>query len=482
VKGKMSTLSADSQAERDQGTRDVVRTITIAGLFTISAAAYDFSLSGLPGETFEFQLLQVGTLIALLTSVIVASWLGLVASSRLTVGLIYGLISLYLVTVVANLLFVVEAPMAVERYTPWIIATLIIPFLTVGRSFARFLGGSFVLSMLLLVGVHVLRIGANPFTEPCCADLILFCIALIVAFVLLDGFAMFREAAIKFHARSDALEEHAAEMQRAFEEADVAREQSEIAREEAEKSIKLRETFLATMSHELRTPLNAIIGFSEVMKSDALGDGASEQYRAYAADIHQSGEHVLGLINQLLEYSRIRSGTFDLHATEWRLEEAVQFIHRMSQAAAKAKGVELGIQIASDRDLQVRADRQAVIQIGLNLVGNALKFTDAGGSVTLRVTPHDRDRVTLQVMDTGAGIPADKLEEVCLPFVRLGDASLASETGTGLGLAIITALAEAMETRFTLESEEGKGTVATLLLPTVQLNSASHHVSGFAAE
>ncbi len=480
----MSTVSVESQAERDQGIRDIVRTITLAGLFTISAAAYDFSLSGLPGQTPAFQFFQVGTLIALLTSVVVASWLGLVASSRLTVGLIYGLISLFLVSVVANLLFVVEAPMAVERYTPWIITTLIIPFLTVGRSFARFLGGTFVLSMLLLVCVHVLRIGANPFTEPCCADLILFCIALIVAFVLLDGFAMFREAAIKFHARSDALEEHAAEMQRAFEEADIAREQSEIAREEAEKSIKLRETFLATMSHELRTPLNAIIGFSEVMKSDALGDGdgATEQYRTYAADIHQSGEHVLGLINQLLEYSRIRSGTFDLHATDWQLEEVVQFIHRMSQSAAKAKGVELGIQIASDRDLLVRADRQAVIQIGLNLVGNALKFTEVGGSVTLRVTPHDRDRVTLQVMDTGAGIPADKLEEVCQPFVRLGDASLASETGTGLGLAIITALAEAMETRFTLESEEGKGTVATLLLPSVQFNSASQPVSGFAAE
>ncbi|MAN64168.1 MAG: hypothetical protein CMI60_19720 [Parvibaculum sp.] len=480
----MVTVSVESQAEREQGIRDVVRTITLAGLVTISAAAYDFYVSGLPGETSAFQFFQVGTLIALLTSVIVASWLGLVASSRWAVGLIYGLISLFLITVVANLLFVVEAPTAVGRYTPWIIATLIIPFLTVGRSFARVLGGIFVLSMLLLIGAHVLRIGANPFTEPCCADLILFSLALIVAFVLLDGFAMFREAAIKFHARSYALEEHAAEMQQAFEEAEAAREQSEIARKEAEKSIKLRETFLATMSHELRTPLNAIIGFSEVMKSDALGDGegATEQYRTYAEDIHQSGEHVLSLINQLLEYSRIRSGTFDLNPTDLQLDEVVQFVHRMSLSTAKAKGVELGIQIASDCNRKVRADRQALIQIGLNLVGNALKFTNAGGSVTLKVAQEDDGRISFSVSDTGAGIPADKLEEVCQPFVRLGDASLASETGTGLGLAIITALAEAMETPFTLESEEGKGTVATLMLPSVRSKATSHHVSGVAAE
>lgn len=480
----MSPISAESQAEREQGTRAIVRTITLAGVFTISAVAYDYFLSGLPSETSAFQAFQVGTLITLLTSVVVASWLGLIASSRLTIGLIFGLISLFLVSVVANLLFVAETPMAVGRYTPWIIVALIIPFLTVGRSFARFLGGTFVASMLLLVSVHVLRIGANPFTEPCCADLILFCLALFVAFVLLDGFAMFREAAIKFHARADALEEHATEMQQAFEEADDAREQSEIARREAEKSIKLRETFLATMSHELRTPLNAIIGFSEIMKSDTLGDGAgaTEQYRAYAADIHQSGEHVLGLINQLLEYSRIRSGTFDLQVTDIEIEEVIQFIHRMSQSTAKAKGIELGLQIGIDRDLRVRADRQALIQIGLNLVGNAMKFTDAGGRVTLRATMHGNNQVTLQVTDTGAGIPADKLEEVCLPFVRLGDASLASETGTGLGLAIITALTEAMDTPFTLESEEGKGTVASLSLPIAPPMLSSDVKLGFAAE
>lgn len=480
----MSTISAASQAERDQGIRDVVRTITFAGLITISAASYDFFLSELPGETSAFQVFQVGTLVALLTSVVVASWLGLIASSRLTIGLIYAVLCLFLVSIVGHLLFVAENPMAVERYTPWIMAALIIPFLTVGRSFARVLGGCFVIVMLLLVSAHIFRVGANPFTEPCCASLILFSLALIVGYVLLDGLAMFREAAIKFHARSDALEEHASEMKLAYEEAEDAREQSEIAREEAEKSIKLRETFLATMSHELRTPLNAIIGFSEVMKSDALGEGkgAAEQYRSYAADIHQSGEHVLGLINQLLEYSRIRSGTFDLNPTNLRLDEVVQFVHRMTQSAARAKGIDLGLQIAADRNLHVRADRQALIQIGLNLVGNAIKFTDAGGRVILRVTSHDRHQVKLQIIDTGAGIPAEKLEEVCQPFVRLGDASLASETGTGLGLAIITALADAMETPFTLESEERKGTIATLLLSSVVPNSLSDCNSDIAAQ
>ncbi len=479
----MSTISAESQAERDQGVRQVVRTITLAGLITIAASAYDFLASELNGQTPYVQFIQVSALITLLTSVVLASWLGLVASSRLTIGLIYGLISLFLITVVGNLLFVVENPMAVGRYTPWIMATLIIPFLTVGRSFARLLGGAFVAAMVLMVGAHILRIGANPFTQPCCADLILFCLALIVGFVLLDGLAMFREAAIKFHARSDALEEHAAEMKRTLDEADEARKQSDIARREAEKSIKLRETFLATMSHELRTPLNAIIGFSEVMKSDALGGGASatEQYRAYAADIHQSGEHVLGLINQLLEYSRIRSGTFDLNPGDIGIEEVVQFIHRMSQSTAKVKNIDLGIEIDVDPGTKVHADRQAVVQIGLNLVGNALKFTEAGGSVKIKVLS-DGNHVNLQVIDTGAGIPEDKLQEVCQPFVRLGDASLASETGTGLGLAIITALADAMATPFTLESEEGTGTIANLALPIAQGRRVSGSTLDLAAE
>ncbi len=480
----MSTISAESQAERDQGIRDVVRTITLAGLITIFASAYDFFVSGLQGQTPYIQLFQVAILIGLLTAVVVASWLGLIASSRLTIGLIYGVLCFFLVSLVGHLLFVAEDPMAVERYTPWIMAALIIPFLTVGRSFARMLGGSFVVVLLLLVGAHVFRVGANPFTEPCCASLILFSLALMVGYVLLDGLAMFREAAIKFHARSDALEEHATEMKLAYEEAEEAREQSEIAREEAEKSIKLRETFLATMSHELRTPLNAIIGFSEVMKSDALGDGkgAAEQYRNYAADIHQSGEHVLGLINQLLEYSRIRSGTFDLVPTDLKLDEVIQLIHRMTLSAAKAKGIDLGIQIGIDRDTHVRADRQALIQIGLNLVGNALKFTDAGGSVTLKVTSDGSNHISMAVTDTGAGIPADKLADVCQPFVRLGDASLASETGTGLGLAIITALAEAMGTPFTLRSEVGKGTVATLQLSPVRQTSGADVPPGLAAD
>jgi len=254
-------------------------------------------------------------------------------------------------------------------------------------------------------------------------------------------------------------------MQRALDEADRARTESEIARQEAEKSIKLRETFLATMSHELRTPLNAIIGFSEIMKSDALGGKAPEQYRGYATDIHQSGEHVLGLINQLLEYSRIRSGTFELAPSSLRLEEIVSFVHRMSSGIAKAKGVDLRIEGCEDEEIWVHADRQGLIQIGLNLVGNALKFTDAGGVVTLRLTREHDGSVTLAVTDTGAGIPEGKLEEVLQPFVRLGDASLASETGTGLGLAIVTALAEAMALSFSLQSRVGEGTSASLSMP-----------------
>jgi len=454
----MSTMSVASQAARDRGTRDVVRTITIAGLISVSASAYDF-VSGQPlGASPLTPLVSFAAIASLVTVVVVAAWLGLIASTRTTIGLIYGLVALFLLTMIGNMLFVVAAPDMVVRYTPWIVVTLIIPFLTINRAFARVLGGAFVTSMILLIAIHVLRVGANPFTQPCCSDLIFFAFALVVAYVLLDGLAMFREAAIKFHARADALEAHAGEMKAAVEEADRARE-------EAEKSIKLRETFLATMSHELRTPLNAIIGFSEIMKSDALASGATEQYRGYATDIHQSGEHVLGLINQLLEYSRIRSGTFDLTPSHLKLGDIVSFVHRMSQGIAQAKGVALRIEECDDAKTWVRTDRQGLIQIGLNLVGNAIKFTEPGGDVTLKITKENESHVTFAVTDTGAGIPATQLEEVLQPFVRLGDASLASETGTGLGLAIVTALADAMALSFSLQSCVGEGTIASLSIP-----------------
>ncbi len=480
----MGVMSAESEAAHDRGTQSIIRTITLAGLITIAATIYDFVSNKALGNPSPIHPLYVASFVGVLLVVMVAAWLGFVASSRAMVGLIFGLLGLYLLTATGNLIFFLDAPDRVARYMPWTIAALIIPFLTTNRSFARALCGTYVAAMLLVVGAHVLRLGVNPFTVPCCADLILFCLVLIVAYLLLDGFARFREAAIKFHARSDALREHAAEMECALAAADEARALSDAAHREAEKSIKLRETFLATMSHELRTPLNAIIGFSEVMKSDALGEGeeGADLYRTYAADIHQSGEHVLGLINQLLEYSRIRSGTFELKPADLHLEEMMRFIHRMSQSSAEAKGVTLDIEMGIDRDTIVRADRHALIQIGLNLIGNALKFTEPGGKVTLKASLDDEGHVSLQVTDTGAGIPADKLKEVCQPFVRLGDASLASETGTGLGLAIITALADAMDTPFVLESEEGKGTTASLILPISLNTPKSLTGAGLAAE
>ena len=167
----------------------------------------------------------------------------------------------------------------------------------------------------------------------------------------------------------------------------------------------------------------------------------------------------------LLEYSRIQSGTFDLTLSRVNLEDVVSFVHRMSSGAAQAKGVQLRIECSENDETWVTADRQGLIQIGLNLVGNALKFTDAGGTVTLKVAQGDEGYIGFFVSDTGTGIPPEKLQEVLQPFVRLGDASLASETGTGLGLAIVTALADAMEMPFSLHSTVGEGTNARLSIP-----------------
>jgi len=432
-----------------------------AALIAALAAAFDYTVMHLAGSLtpgLEAFLVFIGILMLFL---VVAMHLGYIVRSNIAISAIFICLSIFFMTWFVYALFFVNAPEIVTRHMSWVIAILIIPFLILNRTRARRFGGALCGGMAIIIIAHIVQRGVNPFTDPVCADLIIFLLSLGASWLLLDGFAVFRESAIRFQARSLAFEETATIMK-------DAAETAEKGREEAEKSIKLREIFLATMSHELRTPLNAIIGFSEMMKSGSLGDKLVEKYRAYATDIHQSGEHVLGLINQLLEYSRIQSGTFDLEISPVCLEDVAGQVHRMMTSIAEKKGVVLVADWDGATETWVSADRQGLVQIALNLLGNAIKFTKSGGSVTLKIEKGSGARSVLSVSDTGAGIAQDKLTEVCQPFVRLGDATLASETGTGLGLAIVTTLVASMGSQFTLESELGKGTIARVWLPAVR--------------
>ncbi|MDX2288847.1 MAG: HAMP domain-containing sensor histidine kinase [Hyphomicrobiaceae bacterium] len=239
---------------------------------------------------------------------------------------------------------------------------------------------------------------------------------------------------------------------------------SDEARRRAETANKAKSRFLATMSHELRTPLNAIMGFSEVMKAEILGPLPNPTYREYAGNIHESGSHLLNLINEILDLSRIEAGRYELHEEPIRLTDVVDDCHRLLKLRAESKGLDI-IEDYAPGLAQVWVDQRAMRQVCLNLMSNALKFTPRGGKIVLTIGPTMEGGQFLSVRDTGPGIPKDEIPKVMQAF---GQGSLAHQTaegGTGLGLPIVKNLVELHGGRFELHSELRKGTEALVMIP-----------------
>jgi two-component system, cell cycle sensor histidine kinase PleC len=243
---------------------------------------------------------------------------------------------------------------------------------------------------------------------------------------------------------------------------------SDEARRRAEAANKAKSRFLATMSHELRTPLNAIMGFSEVMQSELLGPMGNPTYKDYAGSIHDSGRHLLNLINEILDLSRIEAGRYELSEGRVRLGDVCDDCHRLLKLKAEAKGLQ--IIDALDPDLPaVWADERALRQICLNLMSNALKFTPKGGRITLTGVQTADGGQMFSVRDTGPGIPAEEIPKVMQAF---GQGSLAHQTaegGTGLGLSIVQNLIELHGGTFELRSELRKGTEAIVVIPPTRV-------------
>ncbi len=239
---------------------------------------------------------------------------------------------------------------------------------------------------------------------------------------------------------------------------------SDEARRRAEEANLAKSRFLATMSHELRTPLNAVLGFSEVMKSQILGPIENDRYREYAENIHTSGAHLLHLINEILDLSRIEAGKYELNGKPVRICDILDDSRSLLKLRAEAKS----LQIVEHYDTDLPPawlDERAVRQICLNLLSNAIKFTPRAGTITLVVAETDDGGQTLSIRDTGPGIPADEIPKVLESF---GQGSLAHQTaegGTGLGLPIVRKLVELHGGHFELKSELRKGTEATAYFP-----------------
>jgi two-component system cell cycle sensor histidine kinase PleC len=262
---------------------------------------------------------------------------------------------------------------------------------------------------------------------------------------------------------------------RLIEELERAKASSDDARRRAETANLAKSKFLANMSHELRTPLNAILGFSEVMKSEMLGPMQNATYKTYAADIHASGEHLLKLINEVLDLSRIEAGRYELREEPIDLELIAADSHRLLKLHAGSRRISVLEEFRAEVP-RISADMRAIRQICFNLLSNALKFTPEQGVVILRTGLTLQNEPFLSVADSGPGIPREEIPQVLSSF---GQGSLALEmsaSGTGLGLPIVKGLAELHGGRFELQSEIGQGTEARVVFPASRILMPSNAV------
>jgi PAS domain S-box-containing protein len=237
------------------------------------------------------------------------------------------------------------------------------------------------------------------------------------------------------------------------------------AMEVAEIANKSKSEFLANMSHELRTPLNAIIGFSEIMNSEMFGPIGDERYAGYATNIHDSGMHLLHVINDILDLSKVEAGKMAPTIKPVKLEDIVRSSVRFFERTAAREKVRIECSVPENLPM-LQGDERMVKQILMNLLSNAVKFTPAGGRIRIKIRRIDDARLRLSVTDTGYGIDRSDIEQVLEPFVQASKHRVAGfSEGTGLGLPLVKSFCEMHGGDFRLMSRQGIGTCAQVTLP-----------------
>ncbi len=258
----------------------------------------------------------------------------------------------------------------------------------------------------------------------------------------------------------------------ARQEADYYTTMARTAKQRAVEANRAKTEFLANMSHELRTPLNAIIGFSEVIEKEILGKAASNpKYVGYARDINNAGEHLLNVINDILDIAKIEVGQLELDENVFDLERSFNSCVKMLTEHAEKNGITLTRVIAAPLP-KFRGDELKFKQIVLNLLSNAIKFTPKGGSVTLEAEVEQDGTLRVAVADTGIGIAPEDQAKVMAPFMQVESAQSRKYEGTGLGLPISQAMAKLHGGEVSLSSKLGAGTTITLRFPASRTERA----------
>jgi signal transduction histidine kinase len=245
-----------------------------------------------------------------------------------------------------------------------------------------------------------------------------------------------------------------------------------ITAEQAEQANRAKSAFLANMSHELRTPLNAIMGFSEVMKDQHLGPVHNPRYLAYAGDIHASGRYLLGIINDILDLSKIEAGKMSLdQAEEFPLRQALEGSLAICGTLGEKFGVCLNCELPPENVRLIAVERM-VRQIMINLVGNAIKFTPAGGFVDVAGASLPCGGYAITVRDSGIGMSEGDILKALTPFGQVENKMTATHNGTGLGLPLAKAMLELHEGQLEIESEPGRGTMIILKFPASRVSTS----------
>jgi PAS domain S-box-containing protein len=240
------------------------------------------------------------------------------------------------------------------------------------------------------------------------------------------------------------------------------------ARREAEAANAQKSEFLAKISHEIRTPLNAIIGFSEIMMEERFGPIGNDRYRAYINDIHLSGAHMISLINDLLDLSKIEAGKVELTFAAVAVNGVIQESVALMQPLANRERIIIRTSLATELP-HVVADQRAFRQILLNLLSNAIKFTRAGGQVIVSTLLEETGEVVVRIRDTGIGMSQKEIETAMKPFEQVATAQSDRDKGTGLGLPLTKAMVEANRATFAIESSPNQGTLVRITFPTTRV-------------